>query len=502
MAKLIDLPSEVLMEVLLYVFLGPEQEERPDPETIDDVELTKLRDFNQLLENYSNSKALTKTFTTDMDILHSCQGVHIVDTYQAFCSHRCHRKTLLALSLTCKRLHEIAEPFIWDMIETDQESKGSVGDLVRILATMMRRPELARHVKALAFRHYYDENPRPFSDVEKREMSTLLDWDVTHQVAALFDRLPQLQSLKLAVEYSRDYFDVFRSATIYPSGFPLGLQNLTELSFHWEDPDADAFEANMLLPLFLLPNLKTLYLGHPMASAEEGGLPPDFTRYIGTSKITNLIIDFGLVDTRAINAFLKLPAALESFTYTYGGGSNRGSNAEIHEYYRALLPQRSSLKKLKIRGCRDMQFAEDELAPDPSLLKCFPTLQEFSCPIRLLLFREPGSVPLNYKLESVLPPNIEKLTLYAYDDWMFHKLDQEIKNFFSSGQRLYPGLKKLRAECWLKEEDYALHGGKKESKEDAMGVIQWRIETLKFRGKDKGVELEVELDTTSRTVIR
>jgi hypothetical protein len=34
-----------------------------------------------------------------------------------------------------------------------------------------------------------------------------------------------------------------------------------------------------------------------------------------------------------------------------------------------------------------------------------------------------------------------------------------------------------------------------------MVVIQLRIETLKFRGKDKGVELEFELDTTSRTVI-
>ena len=46
-----------------------------------------------------------------------------------------------------------------------------------------------------------------------------------------------------------------------------------------------------------------------------------------------------------------------------------------------------------------------------------------------------------------------------------------------------------------------MHGDKKGSKEDAMGVIQWRIETLKLRGKDRRVELESKLDVTSRTVI-
>jgi len=443
MAKLIDLPLEVLAEVLLYVFLGPKQEEPPDPETLDDEELTKLGDFNQLLKNYSNSKVLTISFTTDIDILHSCQGVDIVNTYWTFCGHR---SALLAFSLTCKRFHEIAEPFIWGLVEIDQESKGTFGDLLRVLEMLMKRPDLARHVKALSFRDFYAGFTPPFSEFEQQEMSNILDWDETHQVADLLDRLPQLQSLKLAVEYVPDFFDVFKPSSIYPSGFPLSLQNLTELSFYWEDPDTP-FSAYILLPFFLLPNLKTLYLGHPIAEADEE--PLDFARYIRTSKITSLIIGIGLVESTALNVFLKLPAALESFTYTYGGGSKHCASAKIHECYRALLPQRASLKKLKIRGCRDMQVSEDELAPDPNLLKSFPVLQEFSCPIRLL-FREPGSVPLDYKPESILLPSIEKLTLYVYDDWMFHKLDQEIKNFFSSGERLYPGLKKLRVECWLK----------------------------------------------------
>jgi hypothetical protein len=427
----------------------------------------------------------------------------VEEIYEPFTHHRCTRKSLLALSLTCKRLHGISEPLIWTMVETDQESGGSVGDLVRILHTVTKRLELGRHVKALAFRHFYsDDVPSSFTSTEEQEMSTILEWDSTHQVAALFNTLSNLRTLKFSVEFIPEYFSVFEPSALYPCGFPLGLQNLSELSFHWEDPDGDAFSAQILLPLFLLPNLKSLYLGHPMAAATELDIDfRDLTRYYHASSITSLTIDFGNVEVPAIQAYLKLPKSLERFEYSYGGGSNRCGNAEVGEYFQALLRQKSSLKTLKIRGPRDMQTSEDERAPDPAILRRFLELKEFACPVRLLLFRDEADGDQNYKLEEVLPPNVEKVTLFAYDDWSFDELNNEIKNFFSFGKRKFPALKEMRVECWLKRSDYELHTQRGETKENALAVMNSRIEGLKTRGRDKGVELDFMIDSLSKSVI-
>jgi hypothetical protein len=509
MVEVIDLPSEILREICLYVFLiSPSDIVSEYSIPTNDLDIA-MQDRLSLITTYSNSKALTNSFSTGLSALHNSPEHtvnEVYDVYDAVIRHRCPRKSLFALNITCKRLHEIAKPLFWTLLETDQESTNSIGDLVKVLHTVTKRPELGRHIKALAFRHFsiYPEYEPSFSAVEKAEMSTLLQYDSTQQVASLFDLLPNLRSLKLTIELEPDYFSVFHSSILYPSGFPLGLQNLTEFSLHWEDPDADAFWASMVLPLFSLPSLKTLYLGRPMAAVSSPSSPSrelsDITRYQHTSSITTLIIDFGLVAKEAITAFCKLPKALENFSYSYGGGSNRCSNAEIGEYFAALLPQKSSLRKLEIRGCRDLQTSEDESAPDPAILRSFLALTEFACPIRLLLFREEGgNSASNYKLEDVLPPNVQKLTLFAYDDWTFDKLSNELKNFFSFGKRKLEGLKEMRAEVWLKEEDYKLHRGRKEGEAEALGVIRSRVESLKIRGRDKGVRLEVELDTVSKT---
>jgi hypothetical protein len=337
-------------------------------------------------------------------------------------------------------------------------------------------------------------------------MSSLLTWDATHQVAALLDLLPNLRSLKLTTVRKPDYFPVFQPSILYPSMFPAGLQNLTEFSLHWENQDDDVFWASTILQLFFLPSLKTLYLGQPMAIISSYDKLSDITRYRHTSSITDFIIDFGNVDKDVIAAFLKLPKALERFEDSYGWGLTRSTNAEIEEYFSALLPQKSSLKTLKIRGCKDLRFSEDESAPDPSILRSFTSLTEFACPIRLILSRSEGG-PDKCKLEDVLPPNIQKLTLFAYNDWTFDKLYNELKHFFSFGKKRFAALRQMRVEVWLQDEDYRLHGGRTWQREEKKGewmeqtlsIIQSRVESLKIRGKDKGVELEVHLDTATRS---
>jgi hypothetical protein len=503
MVKLIDLPSEILREICHHVCLIlPSDVVSKYSIPTNDLD-SSMQNRLALISTYSNSKVLTNSFSGGLSALHNCSEQTIYEVYKVYDAvirNRCPRKSLLALNLTCKRLHAIVEPLLWTLVETYRESTNSIGDLVKILHTVTKRPELRRHIKALAFRHFtiYPEHEPSFSAVEKVEMSALLQHDCTHQVASLFDLLPNLRSLKLRIESEPDYFSVFQPSILYPSGFPLALQNLTEFSLHWENPDADAFWAPMLLPLFLLPSLKTLFLGHPMASLPSGELS-DITRYQHTSSITTLIIHFGMVDKKVITAFCKLPKALENFSYSYGGGSNRCGNADVGEYCSALLPQKSSLKTLNIRGCRDLQYNQDECAPDPAILRSFTAVTEFSCPVRLLLFRQRGGGPGNYKLAEVLPPNVEKVTLFVYDDWTFDKMAEELKDFFSFGKRRFETLREVMVEIWLKEEDYVLHVHRGGSHDEALSVIRSRVESLKIRGRDKGVRLEVELDTESKT---
>jgi hypothetical protein len=59
----------------------------------------------------------------------------------------------------------------------DEKSKGSVGDLVKVLGNIMGQPELGRHVRALSLRHYNidDAFSKPSTDVEQRGIPNVLE---------------------------------------------------------------------------------------------------------------------------------------------------------------------------------------------------------------------------------------------------------------------------------------------------------------------------------------
>ena len=373
------------------------------------------------------------------------------------------------------------------------------------------RPGLGRQVKALEIRQfdaeYVDATQLPEAGEIWREK--ILRVDDTYQVDALLDLLPNLRSLKISLQWIPEHFSVFQPSVLYDSGFPLGLQNLTEFSLHWENPGCARVDAKILLPLFLLPSLRTLYLGNPITFAyedEEYGedeASTDFTRYYGMSKITDLVIDFGTVNEGAINEFLKLPAALERFSDSYERFDHRFEDPDIGmgQYFSALIPQKKSLRTLQIRQYRNPRAKQHKSAPDPAILGYFARLTEFACPVRLLLFPNGHLGDENYKLGDVLPPNIHELTLFAWGDLTFEELTDELKNFFSFGKKRYENLKKMTVEFWLDEQDFEFHDRNgadgevtEEWKKEALGIINVTVESLKVHGADKGVILEVKLE--------
>jgi hypothetical protein len=507
MAQLISLPSEILRDICLHLLLVTASDILSEYSII----LTDLDTPSQnkwaIKAAYSNSKVLSSSFVVNISALHNCTRGRVQDIYWDISENRCPLHFLLPLSLTCKRLHEIAEPLLWRLVQTDRGD-----DLIRIRNTVCMRPGLGRQVKALEIRQfdaeYVDATQLPEAGEIWREK--ILRVDDTYQVDALLDLLPNLRSLKISLQWIPEHFSVFQPSVLYDSGFPLGLQNLTEFSLHWENPGCARVDAKILLPLFLLPSLKTLYLGHPVKSAykdeENGGdgAFTDFTRYYGMSKITDLVIDFGHMKEGAFDELLKLPAALERLCDSYEHFSDRFDDPEIGigQYFSALIPQKKSLRTLQIREYTRPQSKQHKSAPDPAILGSFTRLTEFACPVCHLLFRDEHLEEENYKLGDILPPNIQELTLNAWDGWTLDELTDGLRNFFSFGKKRYEDLKKMTVEYWIKERDFELYGengavgeGIEEGEKEALGIIIARMESLKANGADKGVMLEVKLHT-------
>jgi hypothetical protein len=147
--------------------------------------------------------------------------------------------------------------------------------------------------------------------------------------------------------------------------------------------------------------------------ANHSTLPP--TQHFDKSTVNDLILDFSLVQSSFLHALLRLPAALESFTYNIEGTSRFSMNASAADYFEHLLPQKATLKKLEIRGARDICAAQHPVnVPRLGLLREFTALEELSCPLLLLLFQV-GVI--KYKLKDLLPRSVVKLKLYIYDDF-------------------------------------------------------------------------------------
>ncbi|KAH9208319.1 hypothetical protein DL95DRAFT_527478 [Leptodontidium sp. 2 PMI_412] len=490
MVGLIQLPTEVLVEIILWAFLIPAKPGRSGQYERIDTKAPLTVGMTPLLRTHSISKILTKSFAASIDSIHDYKAPDfwkLCDLYTASMEHRCKRWALLDLALACKRLHELTEPFIWGLLEMDQSVETSVRDVMRLLDTISQKPQLGCHVKAFAFRHYYFDKFEG-SELSPATNSLIAGWDETEKLAYLLDKLPNLQSLKFSIATEEDYWDVFKPAHIYPSGFPLGLQNLTEVILLCEDYDDDGIiSGSMLLPLFLLPSIKTLYVGLPVVVAGEKCIPDDISQYFGKSKVTDLILEFGLLEMP--DPFLKLPAALESFTYSVGVGSNRCGNACIGEYYQALLPQRKSLKKIKIRSVFDRDRDEEDLPR--GVIKRFQALEELSTPARHLVLKPESDFG---GLQSVLPSALERLVLYAYDDWRIDELEKVLRPFLELGKEACPRLKSIFVLYWL-DPDYVRESG--DDKDIVVEEVQSVFQSLSELGNKVGVEVVFDLDSDS-----
>lgn len=74
------------------------------------------------------------------------------------------RDDLPSISRTSKLLHQLAEPILYEELDTAKSRTGKAVEC--FFRTMIRRPELARHVKHANFNVMYDYEARDFTTLD------------------------------------------------------------------------------------------------------------------------------------------------------------------------------------------------------------------------------------------------------------------------------------------------------------------------------------------------
>lgn len=310
-----------------------------------------------------------------------------------------------------------------------------------------------------------------------------------HRLALLLNRLPHLRSLKFGQETETimpDIWSIFHPAPGYP--IPTGLRNLREFSFHCT-PHATRFLQVSLLNLvvlFLLPNLKTVYFDDVTLGGDQD-LPSDEERHIGASSVVNIVIEHGNFRPSALRSILQLPKALESFSYTYG--SFPGNISNLAQCYHALLPQKSSLKGLKIR-------TQSHVLPAFNLevLQNFSALQELSCPVRQIIH----NTYMNHKTEDLISPNLRSLMIdVQYHSFLLNPLFVELGDFLQFRRNTRPLLDKLTLRFWF-EASLAELLSFPSPRVSLADSISSSIKLLQLQGQENNVEIIIEPDADTR----
>ena len=391
-----------------------------------------------------------------------------------------------------------------------------------MLVSVLKEPALGQFVRSLSFRSSGIKG-RMYSDNEgKRQLeecmrvvkqlftlkaspddidlySCLRLWNVWFQLALLVLLLPSLRSIKLFIEaphlsgidlWVNRIEDPFNDSTqSIPYLISSRLEHLQEFSLIVEDPeDGNSLDSRVLDFPFLLPSLKTVYFGTAFANdASMNDVNPPPEKYWRASPVTSLTIEQSLVGIENLRELLEFPKALESFAFSYGGTSNNLSTVEAVEICQALLPHRTSLKRLEIRGYHDSR--EEKQEPVGSVITEFPVLEEVSIPVALLLRTE---------LLSAFPQSVVKLRLYLYDEWSLQTCEIQVHRLLDRKRNglVYLHLKEIWIEYWYSADDnQTISDDKWPEKRNKM------MEGMVSFGKEVGVKLEFDVDETSRSYI-
>lgn len=542
-----DLPPEVLREIVFQVLLADQaiSSSQRDGDSAHDG--SPPAEHNpEAVSTSSVLKILTGSFIQGREVVHTVDTDHMYSDSDWFfdcINSRIKRKSLLALSLTCWELNRIVEPVLWELVELYGEMFVDDNPVQELLYSIFKRPVRAKYTKAISLRRDRDfwdivdteaggppwklliDQPERFRNATQRATALIAlenrtDTDIQEfldscpasiQWGLIWFLMPNIQKANFPQCLPSFWERFIDTRNIAALKFPPGLQDLQEFSLSCVLEDGRC-TPNFLLPIFMLPSLRTLYFDHFMTyDYKENWILTRHPQssYMGKSTILSLDFEMSVLLHDSLEILLKLPRALESFTWTWGRSFNRLAGEGAEAIVTALQFQAQSLKRILFRGPPDAR-AEDYTVIGDLFAVGFPMLEEIGVPISLLLFEKGKGYPMPRidttlrTLASALPPTLVKLRLYVYDEWLYSNWEKEVRELLEKKPKYTPKLVYIWIEYWISAEEDKRPESQAEVAERVrkMEEIQASFQKIVKEAGEIDVKLEMFLCGAGRSLYR
>jgi hypothetical protein len=293
-------------------------------------------------------------------------------------------RALASLAATCKQLYAIVSPILYHQPQAHPKRH------IRLLRTLVRRPDLARRVKVLRldldmpYKPYQGEDDKPFVLALAARHGWSLSFEPgnpehdAHAEESAVNDLPGNLLLALCPNVEKASMSIgydFELGGLLP---PAALPHLKDLYTTHRDTEMGTCLATLRDLYLAAPNLET-FTGNMTASVGGGeGLLP-------LGNLRHLRLSWSSISSGCLRALLQSCPRLESFSYEAGGACVGYTQFTIHSMIKLLVRYAPRLRHLDLDevGDEDLGDEDDEDAeggddPEPApgfaSLSCLETL--------------------------------------------------------------------------------------------------------------------------------
>lgn len=383
------------------------------------------------------------------------------------------------LVFVCRRFHDLFLRLVYRTA-----SLNSCQHLQSFLGTILRRPELARAVRALHFNRWQDKPATGHVDIADAHRSLFTDWtrtisqsdeehaqweqDLQHGVseawiALLLPLASNLRQLHLIYPKHNTYLD--RTLHRAVNGQHPAFRSLQEVSLNHLEGDADNAKGNYLpsqiLPFFRLPLMRTLSADTVMESdsaQEAWGSPPSTPLTDSPSSISEITLSASN-GAKGMESLIASCLSLKTFKYQHSDSHLHAEGYQPSAFYRSLAGSKNTLETLWLDTCgHHLPFTI--AGANQTHDEWFGSLADFTA-LKDMRVRLPNLLDVRYQLEpstplpDILPRSLESLYVEGCKENTLAMLLNQVRMVLGQRTSRFPALRRVDIEgLFHDEEDY------------------------------------------------
>ncbi|KAI5843052.1 hypothetical protein DFP73DRAFT_585691 [Morchella snyderi] len=368
-------------------------------------------------------------------------------------------QAFLNIGRVCRRLRKNAERFIYRAVDVGY-CPGSASKHKRpwqLIRTLIARPYLAAYIRNISITWSTEHKPRIIpherslftAAASKLGLELAVRWE-GDQALLLCHMLRNVETL--IINYPSDFgpnlVDPFGLLAEYalslpaaPGTLPLattGMQGIHTLVVSSEHTTT----AHHIIPMLLLPNLRS-FTGQHIISNTTTGIPlPDNPAWHGASRVTHMRLLACELHGSTLAAMFRIANKIKHLEYDDAGGRFEPTHVCDETFTAALKVLSPTLQYLMVNLAKVR--SGDGTQGMVGSLRDFPLLREMACnhgSIWRLTF--PGPTPSNIDFSRVLPAALETIEIWLpwhfIVDWLGELLKQVETSFkFLKTIKIYP----------------------------------------------------------------